>query len=115
MTQDVQLPYTSQVEEQRNAPRHLIGYQQDLQPQNQQRQQQRVESKSLRAPMDLRDKSVALKRARDPMGGCGLLHQNTNSPHTQQPEARRGKFLGESLSQAEERLDITARNAARLQ
>ena len=86
------LPTTSQVEEQRNAPRHLIGYQQDLRPQQQQRQQQRAESKSLRAPIDLRDMSVALKRARDPMDGCELLRQNTNSPPIQQPESRRGKF-----------------------
>ena len=53
---EVLLPSTSQVEEPKNAPRHLM--------QLQEQQQQRVESKTLRAPGDLKDTIVALKRAR---------------------------------------------------
>ena len=105
---DVLLSPTSQVEELVNNPRHLVGYQEDLQLRKQQRQQQRAESKALRAPEDLRDKIAALKSARDPTGVISSI-ELPNPP----PTARKGRFLGEV--QAEEQLDITVRDAARLQ
>ena len=78
----------------------------------QQRQQQRAESKALRAPWDMGDKIVALKRTRDPTD-VNSFTGSTNPPPTERPATNKGKFSGEL--HAEEQLDITARDAARLQ
>ena len=51
---DMLLPSISQAEEPTNNPQHLIDYQEEPQLRERQRQQQRAESKALRAPADLR-------------------------------------------------------------
>ena len=57
-------PSTSRDEAPRSEPICLLGFQKDPQLQERQRQRQRVENKAANAPIDLRDKIYASKRAR---------------------------------------------------
>ena len=85
--------------------------------QERQRQQQRVESKTTNAPIDLRNKLHAGKRARE-QGEQSSSKEDigTPAPSPTQPEARRQTVAKEWLTTTEmQQLDITARDAVRLQ
>ena len=58
-------PSSSKSEPPRNEPNCLIGFQKDPKPQERQREQQRAENKTTNAPIDLREKLDAGKRARE--------------------------------------------------
>ena len=62
---DVLTPSSSKHEPTRNEPSRLVGFQKDPKLQERQRQQQRVENKTTKAPTDLRDKLIAGNRASD--------------------------------------------------
>ena len=77
-----------------------------------QRQQQRAESQADNTPIDPRTILNTNKRAREPANA----NRNPNPSPTQQPEARRVRLRGQLLSTSEaQQLDITARDALRLQ
>ena len=98
-------------------PNCLVGFQKDLQLQERQRQQQRVENKAANAPIDLRDKLNAGKRARD-LGeqSSSNTNRDLSAPSPTKPEARRQKIAREWLTSAKtQQLEITAKDAVRLQ
>ena len=101
----------------RNEPSRLVGFQKDQKLQERQRQQQRVKSKTTNAPIDLRDTLNAGKRAREQGGqSSSKVNRGAPAPSPTQPEARRQKVTKEWLTTTEMRqLDITARDAVRLQ
>ena len=101
----------------RSESNRLIGFQKDPKLQERQREQQRTENKNVNAPIDLRDKIHAGKRAREQgdQSSC-KTNRGIPAPSPSQPEARRQKMTRELLTATEIRqLDITARDAVRLQ
>ena len=92
----------------------------------QQKEQEKAERQTAKAPIDLRDvlnkkeqnkieQLAQKKRARD-LANADATNSSPNPSPIQQPEARRVRFSDELLSQTEARqYDITARDAARLQ
>ena len=102
-------PSSSRSETPRNEPSRLVGFQKDPKLKERQRQQQRVKSKTTNAPIDLRDKLNAGKRAREQgeQSSSGT-NRGVPAPSPTQPEARRQKVTKEWLTAAEMRqLDIT--------
>ena len=102
---------------QRNDPGSLVGFQKDPKLNERQRQQQRLESKTTNAPIDLRDKLNAGKRAREHgEQSSSRANEGVPTPSPTRPEARRQKVTKEWLTASEmQQLDITARDAVRLQ
>ena len=108
-------PSTSNPQPARNEPSRLIGFQKDPKLHERQKEEQREERKASNAPIDLRDMLNATKRAREQ---DGQTSSNRGSPASSpsQPEARRQRVTRELLTTAEmKQLDITARDALRLQ
>ena len=101
----------------RNEPSRLIGFQKDPKLRERQREEQREERKANNAPIDLRDKLNATKRAREQDGqSSSRSNKGIQSPSPSQPETRRQKVTRELLTAAEmKQLDMTARDAVRLQ
>ena len=110
-------PSSSRSEPPRNEPSRLIGFQKYPKLQERQREQQRTESKTTNAPIDLRDKPNAGKRAREQGDqSSSRANRGVPAPSPSQPEARRQKVTKELLTATEiKQLDITARDAVRLQ
>ena len=110
-------PSTSNTKPSRNEPSKLIGFQKDPKLQERQREEQREERKINNAPIDLRDKLNAAKRAREQDGQTSSKsNRGIQAPSPSQPEARREKVARELLTATEiKQLDITARDAVRLQ
>ena len=110
-------PSSSRSEPPRNEPSRLVGFQNDTKLKERQRQQQdRVESKTTNAPIDLRDELNAGKRDRE-QGEQSSSRANRGVPAASptQPEAGRQQVTKEWLTAAEMRqLDITATDAVRL-
>ena len=108
---------TSNTQPARNEPSRLIGFQKDPKLHERQREEQREERKAHNAPIDLRDKMNATKRAREQDGQTSSRsNRGIPAPSPSQPEARRQKVARELLIAAEmKQLDITARDAVRLQ
>ena len=111
---DVLTPFTSRDETFRGEPELLIGFQANPQLQERQKQQQRAVNKAAEAPLDLRDKINANKRARkqaeqaEQTGTTAKRDPPIPSP-TQQPEAWRIRITRELLTPAEmQQLDIAA-------
>ena len=91
-------PSSSRSEPMRKEPSCLVGFQKDPKLQERQRQQQRVESKTTNAPIDLRNKLNAGKRARDQVEQSSLkVDIGTPAPSPTQPEARRQKWQKNGL------------------
>ena len=110
-------PSSSRCEPTRKEPSRLVGFQKDPKLQERQRQQQRVESKTTNAPIALRDKLNVGKRAREQgEQSSSKVDIGVPAPSPTQPEARRQKVAKEWLTTTEmQQLDITARDAVRLQ
>ena len=110
-------PSSSRSEPRENEHSGLIGFQKDPKLQERQREQQRTESKASNAPVDLRDKLNAGKRGREQGDQSGSrANKGTPAPSPSQSEARRQKVTKELLTATEiKQLDITARDAVRLQ
>ena len=110
-------PSTSNTQPARNEPSRLIGFQKDPKLHERQREEQREERKANNTPIDLRDKLNATKRAREQDGQySSRSNKGIPDPSPSQPEARRQKVARELLTAAEmKQLDITARDAVRLQ
>ena len=110
-------PSTSNTQPARNEPSRLIGFQKDPKLHGRQREEQREERKANNTPIDLRDKLNATKRAREQDGqSSSRSNKGIPAPSPSQPEARRQKVARELLIAAEmKQLDITARDAVRLQ
>ena len=108
---------TSNTKPSRNEPSKLICFQKDPKLQERQREEQREERKINNAPIDLRDKLNAAKRAREQDGQTSSRsNRGIPAPSPSQPEARRQKVARELLTATEiKQLDITARDAVRLQ
>ena len=112
----------SQVSEplQASEPASLVGFQKDPQFRERQREQQKAESKAANTVVDLREKIKAGKRAREATTQ-GKQSSSTSIPQPSsasptQPEIRRPRITHELLTHTEKRqLDITARDALRLQ
>ena len=105
--------FSSRDEPPRSEPSRLIGFQKDPENQQRQRQQQRADNKAASAPIDLRDKINAGKRASE-----AVEQQQSNSTTTTtapavsptQPEARRQRITRKLFTSAEtQHLYITAR------
>ena len=94
-----------------------MGFQKDPKLQERPWQQQRVESKTTNAPIDLGDKLNAGKQASEQgEESSSNVDIGTPTPSPTQPEARRQKVAKEWLTTTEvQQLDITARDAVRLQ
>ena len=108
-------PSTSDPQPARNEPSKLIGFQKDPKLHERQKEEQREERKTSNAPIDLRDKLNATKRAREHDGQTSS-NRGTPAPSPSQPEARRQRVTRELLTTAEKKqLDVTARDALRLQ
>ena len=110
-------PFSSISEPPRNEPSRLIGFQKDPKLKKRQREQQRTESRTTNAPIDLRDKLNDRKRDRE-QGDQSNTRGNSGvpTPSPSHPEARRQKETRELLTATEvNQLDITARDAVRLQ
>ena len=101
----------------RSESSRLIGFQKDPKLRERQREQQRTENKNANAPIDLRDKINAGKRAREQSDqSSSKTSRGVPAPSPSQPEARRLKVTRELLTATEiKQLDITARDAVRLQ
>ena len=108
-------------------PRHLIGFQNNPELHEQQKEQHKAEKQAANAPIDLKDvlnrkeqkikleQLVQKKRARE-FANSDAASLSPNPSPLQQPEARRVRFSEELLSQTDTRqYDITARDAVRLQ
>ena len=110
-------PSSFRSEPTRKEPSRLVGFQKDPKLQERQRQQQRVESKTTNAPKDLRDKLNAGKRGREQgEQSSSKVDIGATDPSPTQPEVRRQKVAKEWLTTTEmQQLDITARDAVRLQ
>ena len=108
---------TSNTKPSRNEPSKLVGFQKDPKLQKRQREEQREERKSNNAPIDLRDKLNAAKRAREQdEQTISRSNRGIQAPYPSQPEARRQKVARELLTATEiKQLDIAARDAVRLQ
>ena len=112
----------SQVSEplQASEPASLVGFQMDPQFRERQREQQKAESKAANTVVDLREKIKAGKRAREAttqskQSSSTSIPQPSSASPTQ-PEIRRPRITHELLTHTEKRqLDITARDALRLQ
>ena len=112
----------SQVSEppQASEPASLVGFQMDPQFRERQREQQKAESKAANTVVDLREKIKAGKRAREATMQS-KQSSSTSAPQPPsasptQPETRRPRITHELLTHSEKRqLDITARDALRLQ
>ena len=111
------IPSTSNTQPAQNEPSRLVGFQKDPKLHERQKEEQREERKTNNAPVDLRDKLNATKRAREQDGQTSSRsNRGTPAPSPSQPEARRQKVARELLTAAEmKQLDITARDALRLQ
>ena len=111
------IPSTSNTQPAQNEPSRLVGFQNDPKLHERQKEEQREERKTNNAPVDLRDKLNATKRAREQDGQTSSRsNRGTPAPSPSQPEARRQKVARELLTAAEmKQLDITARDALRLQ
>ena len=111
------IPSTSNTQPAQNEPSRLVGFQKDPKLDERQKEEQREERKTNNAPVDLRDKLNATKRAREQDGQTSSRsNRGTPAPSPSQPEARRQKVARELLTAAEmKQLDITARDALRLQ
>ena len=101
-------------------PASLVGFQMDPQLRERQREQQKAESKAASTVVDLREKINAGKRAREAAEQAGQSSSTTTpqppSASPTRPETRRPRVMRELLTHAEKRqLDITARDALRLQ
>ena len=110
-------PSSSRSEPPRNKHSRLIGFQKDPKLKERQREQQRTESKTTNAPIDLRDKLNGGKRAGE-QGDQSSSRGNRGvpAPSPSQPEAGRQNVTRELLTATEiKQLDITARDAVRLQ
>ena len=110
-------PSSSRREPPRNEPSRLIGFQKNPKLKERQQEQQRTENKTTNAPMDLRDKLNAGKRARE-QGDQSSSRENRGAPapFPSQPEAKRQKVTRELLTATEiKQLYITGRDAVRLQ
>ena len=106
-------PSTSNPQPARNEPSRLIGFQKDPKLHERQKEEQREERKASNAPIDLRDKLNATKRARE-QDGQTSSNRGTPAPSPSQPEARRQRVTRELLTTAEmKQLDVTARDALR--
>ena len=110
-------PSTSNTKPSRNEPSKLIGFQKDPKLQERQREEQREERKINNAPIDLRDKLNAAKRAREQdEPTSSRSNRGKPAPSPSQPEARRQKVDRGLLTATKiKQLDITARDAVRLQ
>ena len=117
---DALLPSTS------SDPQHLLGFQADPDLHEQQKEQEKAERQTAKAPIDLRDvlnkkeqnkiEQLAQKKRTRDLANVDATNSSPNPSPIQQPEARRVRFSDELLSQTEARqYDITARDAARLQ
>ena len=111
---------SSRTEPQVSEPASLVGFQMDPQLRERQREQQKAESKAASTVVDLREKINAGKRAREAAEQAGQSSSTTTpqppAASPTQPEARRPRVTRELLTHAEKRqLDITARDALRLQ
>ena len=105
-------PSTSKDKAPRGDPQPLIGYQKDPQLKERQQQQQHAESHAAKTPVDLRTILSTNKKARKQANA----NRTPNPFRTQQPEARRVRLGRKLLSSSDaEQLDITARDAVRLQ
>ena len=95
-------PSSSRSEPPRNEPSRLIGFQKDPKLKERQREQQQTESKTTNAPLDLRDKLNAGKRASE-QGDQSSTRGNRGvpAPSPSQPEARRQKVTRELLTATE--------------
>ena len=92
----------------------------DPQSRERQREQPKAESKAASTVVDLREKINAGKRAREAAEQAGQSSSTTTpqppSASPTRPETRRPRVMRELLTHAEKRqLDITARDALRLQ
>ena len=101
----------------RSESNRLIGFQKDPKLQERQREQQRTENKNANAPIDLRDKINAGKRAREQGDqSSSKTHRGVPAPFPSQSETRRQKVTRGLLTATEiKQLDITAKDAVRLQ
>ena len=111
---------SSRTEPQVSEPVSLVGFQMDPQLRERQREQQKAESKAASTVVDLREKINAGKRAREAaeQGGQSSSTSTSQPPAASptRPETRRPRVTRELLTHAEKRqLDITARDALRLQ
>ena len=104
---DALLPSTS------SDPQHLIGFQADPDLHEQQKEQEKAERQTAKAPIDLRDvlnkkeqnkieQLAQKKRARD-LANADATNSSPNPSPIQQPETRRVRFSDELLSQTEAR------------
>ena len=86
----------------RSEPSRLVGFQKDPQLQERQHQQQKAENKAANAPIVLRDKINAGKRARD-LGEQLSSNNNEEIPTLSptQPAARRPRMTQELPTPAE--------------
>ena len=69
---------------------HLVGYQEDPEMRERQREQQCAESQAAKAPMDLRTKKMALEKEKD-QASTKLPNIDPNPSSRQQPEATKTK------------------------
>ena len=111
---------SSRTEPQVSEPASLVGFQMDPQLRERQREQQKAESKAASTVVDLREKINAGKRAREAAEQAGQSSSTTTpqppAASPTRPETRRPRITRELLTHAEKRqLDITARDALRLQ
>ena len=108
-------PSTSNPQPAKSEPSKLIGFQKDPKVHERQKEEQKKERKDRNAPMDLRDKLNATKRAREQDGQTNS-NRGTPAQSPSQPEARRQKVTRELLTTTEmKQLDVTAKDALRLQ
>ena len=100
-------------------PARVVGYQRDPRRQERQREQQKGENKAASTIIDLREKINAGKRSREETEQSSSTTAPTPVAHAAsptQPQARKQKVARELLTSAEvQQLDITARDAVRLQ
>ena len=101
----------------RDESNRLVGFQKDPKLRERQRELQRAENEATKAPIDLRDKLNAGKRAREQDGqSSSRLNRGIPAPSPSQPEARTQKVTRELLTVTKmKQLDITAKDAVRLQ
>ena len=105
-------PSTSKANVPTGNPEPLVGYQKDQKLKERQREQQRAERQVAKTPKNFRTILNTNKRAREQAN----TNRTPNHSPAQQPEARRVRLVKELLSASEaQQLDITARDAVRLQ
>ena len=116
---DELIQFSSKYEPPKTEPARIVGYQRDPQMQERQREQQKAENKVASTVIDLREKINAGKRAREEAEQSSSATTPTPvapAVSPTQPEVRKQRVTRELSTSAEiQQLDITAKDAVRLQ